>query len=226
MRIAIMQPGYIPWLGFFELMYNCDTFVVFDDVQYTEKDWRNRNRIRTKHGWIWLTVPVLTKNKRKQLINETKINYSVNWIKKHLNAVKLNYSKAKYFRDYFFDFKNIIEKKHDLLIDLDLEIISWMSRRMNINKEIVRSSILNIDGRKEEKIIGICNKLGASEIYDSKAASFFLDLEKFSKAGVNIIFQNYLHPVYEQLYKPFLPYMSALDLFFNYGPKSLSVILS
>lgn len=101
MKIAIMQPGYLPWLGFFELMYNCDIFVLLDDVQYTKKDWRSRNRIRTKGGWIWLTVPVFTKNKRFQFINEVKINYFEDWGRKHLESIKINYSRTRYFNIYF-----------------------------------------------------------------------------------------------------------------------------
>jgi hypothetical protein len=181
MRIAIMQPGYLPWLGFFELMYNCDLFVLLDDVQYTKKDWRNRNRIRTKDGWIWLSAPVLTKNKRFQLMNEVEINNSVDWKRKHLRAIEINYHRAKYFKNYF---PSLVEKYSydwDYLVDLDIVLIGWLKDALKIITPIIRSSLLVTQGKKEEKIINICKKLNAKELYDSKAAHDILELEKFKK---------------------------------------------
>lgn len=220
-----MQPGYLPWLGFFELMYKCDVFVLFDDVQYTKKDWRNRNRIRTKQGWIWLTVPVCTKNKRLQLINETKIKPCVNWRQKHLRALEINYRKAKYFNSYVSYFERLYAIDWEYLADLNAEIISWIAKTLNIKTSIIRSSVLNTKGKKEDKIINICKKLGAVELYDSKAAQNILDLEKFNQEKIRIEFQDYQHPVYKQIYEPFLPYMSAIDLLFQYGPESLNILL-
>lgn len=226
MRISIIQPGYLPWLGFFELMYNCDLFVIFDDVQYTKKDWRSRNRIRSKNGWLWLTVPVLTKGKRFQLISEARINYSTNWQLKHLRTLEINYHKAKYFKEYFCSFKEILSRKHDYLINLDLEIIYWFSQGLGIDRPVLKSSTLKTSGKREERIIEICKKLGARELYDSKAASFFLNAEDFKNEGINVIFQDYSHPVYTQVYKPFVPYMSTIDLLFSHGADSLAIILN
>ena len=225
MRIAIMQPGYLPWLGFFELMYNCETFVILDDVQYTKKEWRSRNRIRTKNGWMWLSVPVLTKNKRFQLINEVKINNSSPWQKKHLQSIMINYRKANYFEQYFSELKDIYKKSWEYLVDLDMEITMWLSRKLGVTTYLIRSSELKTIGKREEKIINICKAVGAEELYDSKAASSILDINKFQQAGIKIEFQNYLHPSYKQIYEPFLPYMSTLDLLFQYGKQSLAIIL-
>lgn len=226
MRISIMQPGYIPWLGFFELMYNCEYFVLLDDVQYTKKDWRNRNRIRTKHGWIWLTIPVLTKGSRFQLINEVMINNTLDWKKKHLSSIKINYSKAGYFRDYFPKLEKIYTQEWNYLLDLDIEIIKWLKEMLGIKTPLVKSSDLKVSGRKEEKIIGICKKLSADELYDSKAASTFFDLGKLEREKVNVKFQDYTYPVYKQLYNPFIPYMSTIDLLLNHGPRSLGIIFN
>jgi len=225
MRIAIMQPGYLPWLGFFELMHNCDQFILLDDVQYTNKDWRNRNRIRCKHGWFWLSVPVLTKNKRFQLISESKINPSINWRNKHLHAIEINYHKARYFNQYFPSLEEIINRRWDYLIDLNSALINWLVLELKINKTIIRASVLNTGGECEDKIIAICNKLGADELYDSKAASSFLDINKFHNQGINIIFQDFHHPIYKQIYQPFISHMSIVDLLFNHGPDSLGIIL-
>lgn len=221
-----MQPGYLPWLGFFELIYNCDLFVLLDDVQYTRKDWRNRNRIRTKDGWLWLTVPVLTKNKQNQLINEAKINYSINWRRKHLKAIEINYHKAKYFKTYFPELEKKYSYDFEYLLDLNIEIINWISKALNIKTPIIKSSFLKTEGKREDKIINICKKLDARELYDSKAASSFFDLDKFQENNIKIIFQEYYHPIYKQLYEPFIHSMSVIDLLFQYGPKSMDVLLS
>ncbi len=226
MRVSIMQPGYLPWLGFFELIYNSDLFVLFDDVQYTKKDWRNRNRIRTSNGWIWLTVPVLTKGNRLQHICQARINNSTNWSQKHLKAVEINYKKAEYFTKYFIGLQKIFDSKWDYLVDLDLEIIKWVADSMGIEKRILKSSELNIKADGQEKIIEVCKRLGSNELYDSKAAALLLNEEDFMKKGIKLVFQNYEHPVYEQVYRPFFPYMSAIDLLFNCGEKSLKVMLN
>jgi hypothetical protein len=227
MRIAIMQPGYLPWLGFFELMRKSDTFVLLDDVQYTKKDWRNRNRIRTKEGWMWLTVPVFTKNKRFQLINEVRISYLNDWRKKHLTSIKINYVKARYFREYFPELERIYyEEKWEYIVDLNVKIIKWMAAVFGIKTPILKSSSLNTKGKREDKIINICNRLNATELYDSKAAESILNLDKFIAKGIKLEFQDYLHPVYKQVYEPFIAYMSAIDLLFQYGQKGLNIILS
>jgi len=221
-----MQPGYLPWLGFFELIYNCDIFVLLDDVQFTKKDWRSRNRIRSKDGWLWLSVPVLTKNKQSQLINEVKINSSINWRRKHLKTIEINYNKAKYLNNYFPFFEKLYSSNWTNLVDLNVEIINWALEALNIKTPIRISSSLNTKGRKEDKIINICKKLGATELYDSKAAQNILDLDKFNEGKIMVNFQDYRHPVYNQIYEPFLPYMSVIDLLFQYGPKSLNILLN
>lgn len=225
MRIAIMQPGYLPWLGFFELMLNCDLFVLFDDVQYTKKDWRSRNRIRSKDGWMWLSVPVMTKGKQFQLINEARIAYSSDWRNKHLKAVEINYRKARYFTEYFTRFKKILSFDWEYLVELDLELIKWLSIELGIHKEIIKSSSLKTGGRRDDKIIAVCKALKADELYDSMAAASFLDVQRFQAEGVRLLFQNYVHPVYVQVYSPFVPFMSSLDLLFNYGPQSTEIFL-
>ncbi len=225
MRIAIMQPGYLPWLGFFELMHHCDLFVIFDDVQYTKKDWRSRNKIRTKDGWMWLTVPVQTKDRRFQLINEAVIDHTSNWRQKHIKSVEVHYGKARYLKEFFPAFKEIVGFKWERLVDLDLELIKWLAGALGIRRDIVMSSSLKTTGGREEKIIAVCEALGATELYDTKASSTFLDRAAFENRGIKLEFQDYQHPVYRQLYEPFLAQMSVIDLLFNYGPESLGMIL-
>lgn len=226
MRICIMQPGYLPWLGFFELMARCELFVILDDVPFTKRDWRSRNRIRTKQGWIWLTVPALSKNRRGQLISETKINNDDHWGQTHLKSLKIHYAKAPYFREYIGFFENLYSRPWKLLVDLDIAIISFLAETMNIKTPMVRSSELGIqDVAGNEHILAICTKLQAKELYDSQGAKAFIQMPLFQKKGVRVDFQEFQHPTYRQIYTPFLPYMSAVDLLFNEGPASRSVLL-
>jgi len=226
MRVAIMQPGYLPWLGFFELMYNCDLFVFLDDVQYTRRDWRSRNRIRTKEGWIWLSVPVLTKGRRYQLIKDVEIDPSVNWRKKHLKSIQVNYCKSRYFERYFPQFEEVYKCKWSHLAELDIELISLLARELGIDTSFIRSSALRPKGKGVDRIIDICKKLKADELYDSKAAANFIDIGRFKQEGIKVEFQDYRHPIYTQVYKPFIPYMSTIDLLFNHGPDSLRILLN
>lgn len=220
-----MQPGYLPWLGFFELMINSEVFVLLDDVQYNKKSWRNRNKIRTKDGWMWLTVPVLVKGKFKQITKDVRINNQISWQTKHLNSIRINYSHAFFFKEYISDLEGIIMKNWIYLVDLDLELINFFVKELGLTTPIIRSSELGgISGSGNEHIINICKKFNADELYDSKGAEDFIDGELFGKEGIKVIFQNYIHPVYKQIYNPFMPYMSVLDLLLNYGKESSKII--
>ena len=139
--IAIMQPGYFPWLGFFELMNNSNTFVFLDDVQYTKRDWRNRNRIRTHTGWQWITVPVYSKSKQEQLIQDVRINNGSEWAKKHCNALKVNYHKAKFFQDYFPKIETILLKNWLNLRDLCCESIAFLRNEIGISTPCINYHI-------------------------------------------------------------------------------------
>jgi hypothetical protein len=222
-----MQPGYIPWLGFFELMHNCDAFVLLDDVQYTHKDWRSRNRIRTKEGCMWLTVPVLTKGRAAQKIADVKINNTYPWRDKHFNALTVNYRRSKYYKQYMGFFEQIYKRDWDFLVDLDIEIINFMAGEFDIKTPVIRSSSLPASGSGgNTHILEICNKLGADELYDSARAKAFIDTELFKNSGIKLIFQDYKHPIYAQVYKPFMPHMSALDLLFNEGSMGRDIMLT
>jgi hypothetical protein len=221
-----MQPGYLPWLGFFELMARCELFVVLDDVRFTKRDWRSRNRIRTKEGWIWLTVPALSKNRSGQLILDTKINNEEHWRQTHLKCLKIHYARAPYFKKYINFFEDAYTRSWDLLIDLDMAIILFLAQTMHIMTPIIRSSELGIrDVSGNERILAICAKLQARDLYDSQGAKDFINLPFFNERGIRVEFQEFPHPIYRQVYDPFLPYMSAVDLLFNEGPRSKDIIL-
>ena len=224
MRVTILQPSYLPWLGFFEQMSRSDKFVLLDDVQYTRRDWRNRNRIRVKEDWIWMTVPVIQKNKFDQTLIETRIDNSAGWRKKHLETLRLHYCKTPYFEDYFAGCRRIYEKDWEFLFDLCLETITFLKEGFGIDTPLLRSSELKTSGTRTERLLSICNKLGATHYLTGDAASAYISEKDFSSKGIELEYQNYEHPVYPQRYPGFVPRLSAVDLLFNCGEQSLNIL--
>lgn len=224
MIAVILQPGYLSWLGFFEQMWKSDIFVIYDDVQYTVRDWRNRNKIKTNGGIKYLTVPV-GKISREMRINQVRIKYDNNWQLAHLNTIKENYFKAPFFNQYFFALKEIISKRFEYLIDLDAALIKEINKMLGLEKKLVYSSELNItdDGRCK-RMIKICQYLKTDILYEGSAGKNYMDVDSFKKEGISVEFQEYKHPSYHQLYGDFVPYLSIIDLLFNEGPNSLKIL--
>ncbi len=226
MKIAIMQPTYLPWLGYFELMANCDFFVFLDDTQFVKKSWHNRNRIKTANGELMLTVPVLSKGKQEQKICEALIDNTSSWKRKHVMAIESNYRKADFFNIYIEELRKLYMTEHKYLADFTTSIINVLQKRLGIATPTMRSSSLNIGGMRSEKIINICHALHADTLYDAQGAREVLDMPLFDQHNIKVIFQEYKHPIYRQLYGEFIFYLSALDLLFNEGSKALNIICS
>lgn len=227
MRIGILQPGYLPWLGFFEQIYRSDVFVIYDDVQYDKEGWRNRNRIKTANGVQWLTVPVIMSFKEHPLIHEVRIDNKQNWRKKHLMSMQQSYSKAPFYRKYIGMFEEAYSKGWQYLVDIDMHFILELTNCLGMgDKKIVRSSTLNIDGDRIERLINICKKFNADTFYEGAAGRDYIDAAYFAQCGIKVEFQDYKHPVYKQIYNDFVPYLSVIDLLFNYGDESLVILLN
>ncbi|MBW1699114.1 MAG: WbqC family protein [Deltaproteobacteria bacterium] len=227
MRGCILQPGYLPWLGFFEQFVFSEVFVFLDDVQYTKQDWRNRNRIRTNsdRGWSWITVPVKVKGTHTKIC-EVKIDYSRNWIKKHLNMIRANYQKAPFFNSIFSIIREGLYGRFETLVDLNIHLILGFASYLDLHRQTIRSSSLTVKEKdKNLRLVAICKQTGIHHLYDGKKAEAFLDLSLFAKHDIRVEFQNYDHPVYEQCYDPFIPYLSIVDLLFNHGKNSLDILL-
>lgn len=225
MRIGILQPGYLPWLGFFEQMHKCDIFVLYDDVQYDKHSWRNRNRIKTANGIQWLTVPVSVSLSEPAIVREVRIDNSANWRKKHLQSIRQNYSKARFYRDHIGLFEEALTAEWELLVDLDIYFIEKLATMLGISTRMVRSSELDIPrGDKVERLVGICRIFNADTFYEGAAGRDYIDTDLFARQGVGVEFQDYVHPVYQQLYGQFVPYLSIIDLLFNHGDESLSIL--
>ena len=224
MRIGILQPGYLPWMGFFEQLYRCDIFVIYDDVQYDKHGWRNRNRIKTPQGAQWLTVPVLTKGKNKPMTGDVLIDNNEAWAKKHLRTIEQNYGKAPFFAAIFPICEEILSGAWTKLIDLNMNFIYAFMEFLNVKREIVFSSSLEIEGSRIQKLINICRHFGADTFYEGASGKNYIEEKSFLDAGIKVSYQEYRHPVYQQLYGDFISHLSIVDLLFNHGKDSLSIL--
>lgn len=234
MIAAIHQPNYIPWLGFFHKIYHCDVFILLDNVKYSKNTVINRNKIKTPNGWMYLTVPVLTKNRSEELISETFIDNHQKWKEKHLKTILLNYGKSEYFSLYNELFSDIYKTKWIKLVELNQYIICEVIKELGINTKIINATDLHVEGRGNELLINICKAVGADTYLSGKGAAGFIDKKKydgyikadeFTKEGIQLTFQEFEHPTYNQLYGDFIPNMSVIDLLFNCGPRSLENLL-
>ena len=226
MILTAHQPVYLPWLGLFHKISLAETFVYFDQVQYLPKDWMNRNKIRTKDGSIWLTVPVLRKGYRDLKTSEIEINNSTNWQKKHLRSISLNYKKSPYFENYIPFFEDVYSRKWEFLGDLNEYMLKWFLDELGIKVNFLNAKNFKFQGEKSSLILNMCKKLDASTYIFGTLGKDYANVHEFEKNNVKLIFQDYNHPKYSQLYSEFVSHLSVIDLLFNHGPKSLEIILS
>lgn len=230
MTITIHQPEYLPWLGFFNRICKSDIFVVLDSVHYQKNGFINRNRIKTKKGPAWITVPVKGEQKSSNInINKVEIINSYAWKEKHWDLIESSYHQAPYFKDYAFLFQEAILKRNFKLIsELDYYFIKIVLDILGIKKEIVKSSSLKVKGRANDLIIGICKKLGCNVYLAGPGGKNYMDLEKFKEEKIGVIFDNFKHPEYQQQFMEngFLQGLSIIDLLFNEGPQSKQIMTS
>ncbi|MDQ7018976.1 MAG: WbqC family protein [Robiginitomaculum sp.] len=224
--LAIMQPVYLPWLGYFEQMALCDHFIFLDDVQYTKQDWRNRNRIRTKKDWCWLTIPV-RKGGLDTRLCDVRISDHKNWARAHLLSIRQNYARAPYFEEVFPLVENRLQSPPDRLTDLTIGLIADFAKHLQITTPTQRAS--DIAGNTNDpvaRIIELCHHVGADVYYTGPSAASYLDTEALKNAGIAAIFQDYQHPVYSQVYPGFESHMAVVDLLMTQGPAARSTLLS
>ena len=222
--ISIRQPGYIPYLGFFKKIESVDAFVFLDDVQYSRGDWDNRNKIRTIDDSMWLTIPIL--NKSGELLNQVKIDYSKDWVYKHISAIEFNYENTSFFNSYWKDIKSILEKPYNKLFDLNIKLINYFISVLQIETKTILSSDLDIDSKGSKKLLDICKELNADTYLSGELGINYLDVNIFKNENIQIIFEKFKHPQYIQKYLEFIPNMSIIDLLFNEGDNSLDILMS
>jgi hypothetical protein len=228
MKIAIAQPTYLPWLGYFDLIDQVDAFVILDSVQFEKQSWQQRNRIKTPTGLQWLTVPVLFRGRFGQLIHDVEIRDCEFW-RNHLRAIELNYRRAPFFEDYFHELSLRFRcSAGSRLVDLNLRLIEWFMSVLGIRTPLFFSSRLGLSGRRTELLAKICAWLGATEYISPLGSADYLlrEIDLLESRSIEVLFQNYRHPQYVQMFPPFVPYASILDLIFNEGERSLEIVRS
>lgn len=223
-RLVVLQPSYLPWLGYLDQYHWADDFVLYDDVQYDKHGWRNRNRIKTGQGVQWLTVPVLTKGLDKPLIHEIEVNQQQKWQKKHLTSITQAYAKSPYYDWLYPTLEQTLSQDWQKLIDLNLELLRGLCQLLELPWKVHLSSQLEVAGTKTQRLVTICQKFGATDYLTGDAARDYLDESLFEAAGIRVHWHSYEHPVYEQRFDGFEPYLSIVDLMFNVGPESLKVL--
>ena len=223
MTVSILQSNYIPWKGYFDIIAKSDVFVIYDEVQYTRRDWRNRNLIKTSNGLKWLTIPVLQDN-YYQKICETKILHG-NWIKKHRSTIQMNYSKAPYFNDYKDIFFEVYDISLNNLSELNKLFIEKVCAVLSIETKIIDSRELNLEGDKVGRLVDACRKLNATNYLSGPAAKNYINEGLFHQNKIKLEWMDYSnYKEYNQLYPPFEHGVSVIDLIFNEGAKARSFL--
>ncbi|MDG0965436.1 MAG: WbqC family protein [Opitutales bacterium] len=222
-KVAIVQSNYIPWKGYFDIIAYVDEFIIFDEVQFTKRDWRNRNKIKTPQDLLWLTVPVLTKSNFLQKISQTKINGDA-WKKKHWNALRVNYHKSKFFDEISGLLKDFYHaREFEFLSHANRYLIDLICDFLDIPTRISSSADLNLPKEKNQRLISICKQVKADVYLSGRSAQGYIDLDEFSNAGISIEWFDYDdYPEYDQLWGKFVHEVSILDLLFNCGKSSKS----
>jgi hypothetical protein len=224
MLVAIHQPEHMPWLGFFEKMLRADVFVLLDDVQFSKGDFQNRNRVKNRGGAQWLTVPVA--QRLGQRIDEVAVAGDA-WRSKHWKTLVSCYARAAHFDEFACEFEEFYARPWSKLSELNVEAIRLLARAFGVEKRFVFSSTLGAVGQKSELVLNICKAVGASSYYSGRAGSTYLDADAFRRERVEIVVQEFEHPVYEQLFmkeQGFIPNLSAVDLLFNRGAEGLKLL--
>lgn len=225
--IAIHQPNYLPWLGYFNKISQSDVFVILDDVDYQHgnaSSLTNRTRLKGLQGPFWLTVPVKRKNP-SALILDILIDQNGYWQKKQLKTLFHVYGKTRYFSLYIEQLESILNRDFIHLAVLNTELIRWLCSLLEIQTQLVLSGELNIQGfTRDEKIAQICLKLGGTQYLSGSGARKYNRPEVFAACGIELTYTNFIHPRYPQDYGPFIPGLSILDVLFNCGPETKSML--
>ncbi len=228
MKVVIMQPTWLPWLGYFDLIDQSDIFIFLDTAQFEKQTWQQRNRIKTPNGLQWFTVPVFIKGRFGQRILETEIDTRA-FPKKHLKQLQQNYSKAPFFSSCFEEFSSLVDTSRSTNIcELNISIVKWLSHELSLNTKFMRSSEMKAEGKRGELLVNLLQEVGSTDYFSPVGSFEYLkeDYQFFSDAGIDISFQKYTHPVYEQQHSPFESGASMLDLLFNAGSSAAEVMRS
>lgn len=221
-KVAILQSNYIPWKGYFDILAAVDEFIIYDEVQYTTNDWRNRNKIKTNTGLLWLTIPILHNNRFGQRIDEAQVRDG-RWPKKHCQSLLTAYAKAPYFKTLFPSLEAVYDACRDLsgLSAINLAFLRWVHAALGLTTRLSSSADYPSGGDKNERLVEICRQAGARSYLSGPSARCYIDESLFAAAGIAVEWMDYAgYPEYPQLHGPeFRHDVSILDLLFNTGPE-------
>jgi len=220
---VVLQPGYLPWLGYFEQVHRADVFVHLDDVQFDKHGWRNRNRIKGPGGPQWLTVPVRAGD--RAAIKDVRIDPTkATWAEKHLKTLQMNYHAAPFFDWLFPELGDLLGASWERIADLDIALVELLCAKLGLVRQFRRSSEMILPEGRCERLITICESFDCRHYYAGAASRAYMDLLMFRHAGIDVTFQDYHHPTYPQQYGAFVSHLSVIDLMFHCGPTSLDTI--
>jgi len=223
MIVSVHQPQYLPWLGYFDKIDKADVFVLLDNVQFKKNEWQNRNKIKTADGWQWLTVPVLYKF--PQLINEVEINNKERWQHRQRQAIVSNYKKSPGWKLLEAFFEDVFSSDWQTISQLNIHVVRGLVKILGIETPLfVASELGHFSADPDERLIAITKHFNADTYLAGSGGKDYMNLEKYDNNGIRVMFQEYQHPVYDQLFGDFQPFMSAIDLIFNHGNKSLNIM--
>src|SRR5690606_17506563 len=226
MKAAIVQSNYLPWKGYFDIINMVDLFIFYDDVQFTKRDWRNRNRIKTRDGINWLTAPCTSST--NQRICEVSFT-DTNWQQKHWKTIQFNYSRARYFGEYRPIFEEIYTTRtwHNLS-EFNQYTIQVISKQiLNSGTSFEDSRSYDLKGQKDERVLDLLDQCGATSYLSGPSARSYIREALFREAGIDLAWMNYSgYPKYDQMYPPFDHHVSIIDLIFNEGPRTLDYLKS
>jgi len=219
-KVAILQSNYIPWKGYFDLINSVDEFILYDDVQFTRRDWRNRNKIKTPQGIVWLTIPVKVKDRYYQKIKETEVS-STTWAASHWKTLQYNYARAPFFDTYAPTFAEIYDQlaQETLLSRINFTLLKAICGILGIRTQLSWSMDYELVEGKTERLVNLCQQAGGDTYLSGPAAQDYLQPEIFEQAGITLAYYDYSgYPEYPQLFPPFEHSVSILDLLLNVGP--------
>jgi hypothetical protein len=225
--VVISQPTFLPWIGYFRIMKEADIFVFLDSVQFERQSWQCRNRVKTANGWMWLTVPISHESNFLP-IKDVEIDNSSPWTRKHWNSIKTYYGKAEYFGIYSHFFETLYKKHWTFLSELNIYIIKYLANQLGLSSTLVRSSELDVSGKRSDLVLNICKLLSADRYVSSIGAMDYMRADNaaqlFKTANIKVEFLDYASPVYPQLFGDFQPKLSFIDCLFNCGPGSPEIV--
>lgn len=224
MKVAIHQPQYLPWLGYFDKLESADVFIFLDTVQFKKHEWQNRNRIRTKEGWQWLTVPII--DRFPERIDCVEINARTDWQRKHCQALRLHYGRAPFWHLLGPELVALLESPWTRLGELNVATTDLLCRHLGIKTSCLLASSFSAREDPTGRLIDLCRAVSATTYLAGQSGPSYMDVNCFAEAGIEVQVQAYIHPQYPQRHQSFVSHLAVIDLLFNCGPESLPILRS